>query len=108
MFRRRTARTACVKDSRSLPGLLGGLVDQAAHGVVGEHQPVDLLADQIGRFAAQGGAGPEDVGLDLVVCGLDFPPPVAQRREFGGRGRGSRAATSHRRALRRPGISCSP
>ncbi len=68
-----------------LPGLAGGLVDQASHGVVGEHEPVDLLVDQVGRLAAQGGAGPEDVGLDLVIGGLDLPPLVVQRRELGGR-----------------------
>ena len=72
-----------------LPGLVGGLVDQAAHGVVGEHEPVDLLVDEVGRLAAQGGAGPEDVGLDLVVGGLDLPPLVIQRGavvEKGGKG----------------------
>ena len=39
-----------------LPGLLGGLVDQTVHGVMGEHQPVDLLDDGIWRLAAQRGA----------------------------------------------------
>ena len=68
-----------------LPGLLGGLVDQASHGAVGEHQPVELLEDEIGRLAAQGGAGPEDVGLDLVMRGLDLPALVVQRRKLGGR-----------------------
>ena len=68
-----------------LPGLLGGLVDQAAHRVVGEHEPVDLLVDEIGRLAAQRGTGSEDVGLDLVTVGLDLPPLVVQRGKLGGR-----------------------
>ena len=63
-----------------LPGLLGGLVDQAARGVAGEHQPVDFLEDEIGRLAAQGGAGPEDAGLDLVMRGPDLPPRDTARR----------------------------
>ena len=54
-------------------------MDQAAHRVVGEHEPVDLLKDEIGRLAAQGGAGAEDVGLDLVA---DRCPRTPRKDEF--------------------------
>ena len=67
-----------------LSGLVGGHVDQAAYGAVGEREPVDLLADQVGRFAAQGGARSEHAVPDLVAGGLDLPPLVIQRRELDG------------------------
>ncbi len=39
----------------------------------------------IGRPAALGGAGAEDLGLDFVMHGVDLPPFAAMRRKLGGR-----------------------
>ncbi len=77
-------------DERQSIGVLsrlpGGLVDQAAHGIVGEHEPVDFLVDKIRGLGTQGGTFSKDVGLDLVMGVLDFPPLVVERRQLGGRG----------------------
>ncbi|MYH59113.1 MAG: hypothetical protein F4145_14215 [Boseongicola sp. SB0675_bin_26] len=39
----------------------------------------------IGRPAALGGAGAEDLGLEFVLHGVDLPPFAAMRRKLGGR-----------------------
>ena len=57
---------------------LGSLVDQAAHGIMGD----------IRGFGAQGGTGPVDVGPGLVTGGLDVPALMVKGRPFGGRGEG--------------------
>ena len=54
------------KAVRVLVHLARRLMDQTPHGVMRQHQPMDLLQHQIRRLA-QDRAGPQDVGLDLVV-----------------------------------------
>ena len=84
---------------RVLPGLSGRPADQAPHGAVREHQPVDLPKDQIRRLAPQRGSRPEQMGLDLVASILDLPPLVVQACELAGRGR----EASSRADIPRPG-----
>ena len=73
-----------VHDEPSM-GSSAGLVNQAAHGGTGEHAPVHLLVDEIGRLAAENSAGTEDVGPDLAMGGFHHPPLVNPCREPGGR-----------------------
>ena len=71
---------------RVLVRLLCRLVQEMPHGIVGQHQAFDLLADQRRRLAAQDRVAAQQVGLDLVVGALDLPALVIQRSELGGRG----------------------
>ena len=82
-IRRRTTLTACRKDNRSGAGR--SLLDQASHGVVGQHQAVELLQHEFQGLAALQGPGSRHMGLDLVVGGLNFPPFVMKRGAFGRR-----------------------
>ena len=60
---------------------------RADDGVVGEQVAVDLLADHVRAFGPQHPAGAAQVGLELVVAGLVFPPFVICLRQQRGGGR---------------------
>src|SRR5260370_31890198 len=54
----------------------GGLADQGADRVVGEQVAVDLLPDHVRGLRSQHPARPAQVGLELLVAGLNRPPLI--------------------------------
>jgi len=69
-------------------GFGGRPADQGAERVMGQQVAVDFLADGVGLFRPQDLGGPAEVGFELVVAGLVFPPLVMGLRERGGGGVG--------------------
>jgi len=69
-------------------GFGGRPADQGAERVMGQQVAVDFLADGVGLFRPQDLGGPAEVGFELVVAGLVFPPLVIGLRERGGGGVG--------------------
>lgn len=65
--------------------LLCGLMDRAAHRVVGQHQAFEFLLHEVRGLAAQKGAGAEHVGFHLVMGGPDPAAFVAEGCRFDGR-----------------------
>ena len=57
---------------RVLPGLSDRPVDQAPHGAVREHQPVDLLKDQVRRLVPQRGSCNSFVTLRRLPPAITF------------------------------------
>ncbi|MDP2786452.1 MAG: hypothetical protein Q8O79_00010 [Pseudomonadota bacterium] len=54
-----------------------------------DHQGIELLQDQVGRFAAQCGATVQQMHLGFIQRSFDLPAPVIQRGQFRyGRGSG--------------------
>jgi len=44
----------------------GGFVQQASDGEVGHHQPVQLMANQVWRFAPEEGLAPFEMGFEFI------------------------------------------
>ena len=74
-------------------GLEGRFVHETADGIVGQEEPVELLAHELGGLAAQDDAPAPQMGLELVERGLDLPALVVESRKLPGRG-GEEACTS--------------
>ena len=63
-----------------------GLVHQTADGEVGHHEAIELLAHQIGSFAAQHDLGAAQMGLELVERSFYLPAFMIEGCQFLGRG----------------------
>src|ERR1039457_98529 len=61
-----------------------GLVHQTANGEVSHHEAVELLAHQIGRFAAQHDLGAAQVGLEFIECGFYLPALMIKSCQLAG------------------------
>src|SRR5947207_14547389 len=58
------------------------LMQQPAHCVVRQHPAIELLPYQVGGFAAQHAATPEQVRLEFIEYLFDLPTLVVQRCTF--------------------------
>ena len=66
--------------------LPGGLVHEGANRKVRQHQAPELLAHQVGRFAAQDDPGAAQVRLEFIQSRFDLPAFLVQRRQLPRRG----------------------
>src|ERR1035437_3411307 len=77
-------------DVRQILGGLSGAARRfkhhAADGGVGNHPGVELLQDQIGRFATQGSASVKQMDFGFVECRLDLPASVVKGSQLRGGG----------------------
>ena len=59
-----------------------GFVHQTANGEVGHHETVELLAHQIGGFAAQHDMGAAQMGLEFIECSFYLPAFMIEGCQF--------------------------
>jgi hypothetical protein len=81
--RGRRGETRAGRDRRRLSAPLR---HQAANGEMSHHEPIEFLADEIRRLAAQHDSGAAQMGLKFVECGLDFPAFMVEGGQLRRRG----------------------
>ena len=62
----------------------GGFVHQATDREIGHHEPVEFLANEVRRFAAQQHLAAMQVGLEFVEGRLNLPALVIEGGQFFG------------------------
>ena len=59
-----------------------GLMHEGPYCKMGKYEPVELLSNQVRRFAAKHDSGPPQMGFEFIKSRLDFPSLMIQGCQF--------------------------